>query len=150
MTAEHANFYGLAWQKGSASPNLRSSGAWLALGLLRQATKASPSCSFWSVTDSTELQVEVTGPHLIVSGGGFCAVYYKLTDQQQLMLRLRTKTDDYELLARAWMVANTKARELGVDRLAPKPRRGGAGASRSEQFRSGQAGLGVGCEDRPI
>ena len=37
----------------------------------------------------------------------------KSTDQPQLMLRLRTKTDDYELLARAWMTANRKARELG-------------------------------------
>jgi hypothetical protein len=63
--------------------------------------------------DSTELQVEVVGPNLIVSGGGFCAVYYKPTDQPQLMLRLRTKTNDYELLARASMVANRKARELG-------------------------------------
>ena len=53
------------------------------------------------------------GLNLIVSGGGFCAVYYKSTDQPQLMLRLRTKTDDYELLARAWMTANKKARELG-------------------------------------
>ena len=42
-----------------------------------------------------------------------CAVYYKSTDQPQLMLRLRTKTDDYELLAHAWMTANKKARELG-------------------------------------
>jgi hypothetical protein len=30
-----------------------------------------------------------------------------------MFLRLRTKTDNYELLARAWMVANRKARELG-------------------------------------
>jgi len=59
------------------------------------------------------LQVEVTGPNIIVSGGGFCAVYYKATNQPQLILRLRTKTDDHELLARAWMVACAKARELG-------------------------------------
>src|SRR6478735_3321771 len=51
--------------------------------------------------------------NLIVSGGGFCAIYFKLPDQPQLMLRLRTTSDDYELLARAWMVANAKARELG-------------------------------------
>jgi hypothetical protein len=63
--------------------------------------------------ESAELQVEMTGPNLIVSGGGFCAVYYKSSDQPQLILRLRTKTDDYELLARAWMAANAKARELG-------------------------------------
>ena len=53
------------------------------------------------------------GLNLIVSGGGFCAVYCKSTDHSQLMLRLRTKTDDYELLARACMTANRKARELG-------------------------------------
>jgi hypothetical protein len=28
-------------------------------------------------------------------------------------MRERTKTDDYELLADAWRVANDKARELG-------------------------------------
>jgi hypothetical protein len=64
------------------------------------------------VTDNPDLKVEVEGLNLIVSGGGFCAVYYKSTDQPQLMLRL-TKTDDYELLARAWMTANRKAGELG-------------------------------------
>ena len=65
------------------------------------------------MTDNPNLKVEVVGLNPIVSGGGFCAVYYKSTDQPQLMLRLRTKTDDYELLARAWMIANRKARELG-------------------------------------
>ena len=30
-----------------------------------------------------------------------------------LILRERTKTDDYELLAEAWKAANDKARELG-------------------------------------
>ena len=64
------------------------------------------------MTDNPDLKVEVEGLNLIVSGGGFCAVYYKSTDQPQLMLRL-TKTDDYELLARAWMTANRKAGELG-------------------------------------
>ena len=62
---------------------------------------------------SDALQVEVEGLNLIVSGSGFCAVYYKSIDQPQLILRLRTKTDDYELLARGWMIANRKARELG-------------------------------------
>jgi hypothetical protein len=66
-----------------------------------------------NVTNTPNLKVEVEGLNLIVSGGGFCAVYFKSTDQPQLMLRLRTKTDDYELLARAWMAANRKARELG-------------------------------------
>jgi hypothetical protein len=60
-----------------------------------------------------EFQVEVQGSNLIVSTDGFRAVYYKPTDQPLLVLRLRTKTDDYELLAKAWHVANMKARELG-------------------------------------
>src|SRR5262245_58580914 len=51
---------------------------------------------------SDALQVEVAGLNIVVSGGGFCAVYYKATNQPQLILRLRTKTDDHELLARAW------------------------------------------------
>ena len=50
------------------------------------------------MTDKPEFKVEVEGLNLIVSGGGFCSVYFKSTDQSQLMLRLRTKTDDYELL----------------------------------------------------
>jgi hypothetical protein len=83
-------------------------------GLLVDKRRPPPfSCSFQSVRESAELQVEVAGPNLIVSGGGFCAVYCKSSDQPQLILRLRTKTDDYELLARAWMVANAKAREFG-------------------------------------
>jgi hypothetical protein len=64
------------------------------------------------VTDY-EPQVEVVGGNLIVTCCGFCAVYYKPTDQPQLVLRLRTKTDNYELLAKAWHAANDKARELG-------------------------------------
>jgi len=52
------------------------------------------------------------GLTLLCRVAGF-ARSYKSTDQPQLMLRLRTKTDDYELLARAWMTANKKARELG-------------------------------------
>ena len=60
-----------------------------------------------------EFQIEVQGPNLIVSANGFCAVYYKSTDQPQLILRLRTKTEDYELLAQAWQAASDRARELG-------------------------------------
>jgi hypothetical protein len=63
--------------------------------------------------EESALQVEVAGPNLIVSGGGFCAVYYRATDRPQLVLRLQTKTDDHELLAGAWMIASAKARELG-------------------------------------
>jgi hypothetical protein len=58
------------------------------------------------VTDNADLKVEVEGPNLIVSGGGFCAVYCKSTDQPQLLLR--TETDDYELLTRAWIIANRR------------------------------------------
>ena len=43
----------------------------------------------------------------------FRAVYYKPHGQPQLLLRERSKTDDYELMADAWQVANDKARELG-------------------------------------
>jgi hypothetical protein len=62
---------------------------------------------------SSEIQVEVQGPNLIVTAAGFCAVYYKPKNQPQLILRLRSRSDDYELLARVWMAANNKARELG-------------------------------------
>jgi hypothetical protein len=44
---------------------------------------------------------------------GFRAVYYKPSDQPQLVIRHRTQTDDHELLAQAWRAANDKARELG-------------------------------------
>jgi hypothetical protein len=55
------------------------------------------------------------GEDIIVSCGapGFCAVYYKPSDQPQLILRHRTRTDDNELLAAAWQAANDKARQLG-------------------------------------
>ena len=77
------------------------------------------------------------GLNLIVSGGGFCALYYKSTDQPEHMLRLRAKTNDYELLARAWMTANRKARELGWIVCQKKP-----GLARSEASRvSPQRGL---------
>jgi hypothetical protein len=40
-------------------------------------------------------------------------VYYKAPDQPQLILRNRTHTNDFELLALAWQTACEKARELG-------------------------------------
>jgi hypothetical protein len=43
----------------------------------------------------------------------FRAVYYKPAGQPQLILRERTQTDDYEVLAKAWKAANDKGRELG-------------------------------------
>jgi hypothetical protein len=42
----------------------------------------------------------------------FRAVYYKPHGQPQLILRERSKTDDYEVLARAWKLANDEGREL--------------------------------------
>ena len=79
--------------------------------------RAAPSylrwCKLQIMTASSEIQVEVQGPNLIVTAAGFCAVYYKPKDQPQLILRLRSRSDDYELLARVWMAANNKARELG-------------------------------------
>ena len=46
-------------------------------------------------------------------GAKFRAVYSKQHRHPQLLLRERSRTDDYELLAEAWKVANDKARELG-------------------------------------
>jgi hypothetical protein len=43
----------------------------------------------------------------------------KPTNQLHLILKRRTQTEDYVVLARAWQAANDKARELGVDREAP-------------------------------
>jgi hypothetical protein len=59
------------------------------------------------------VRVEVNNDDLIVTSGQFCAVYYKAPDQPQLILRNRTQTDDFELLAKAWKAACDKARELG-------------------------------------
>lgn len=59
--------------------------------------------------------VEVQGGEIIVSlpEERFRAVYYKAAGQPQLILRERSRTDDYELLADVWLAANDKARELG-------------------------------------
>lgn len=60
-------------------------------------------------------EVEVEGADLIVClpKAAFKAVYYKATGQSQLILRHRTKTDNHELLAKAWIAATVKARALG-------------------------------------
>jgi hypothetical protein len=51
---------------------------------------------------------------IIVRSGDFCAVYWKPNAiEPQLKLKRRTATDDHELLARSWMAAVSKARELG-------------------------------------
>jgi hypothetical protein len=55
-----------------------------------------------SVTKKDRFVVVVQDGDLIVSGSGFYAVYYKPTNQPQLILRRRSDTDDHELLARAW------------------------------------------------
>jgi hypothetical protein len=62
-----------------------------------------------------DLHVEVHEGDIIVTlpGTYFAAIYHKPADQPQLILKSRTDTDDSELLARAWNLANDKARELG-------------------------------------
>jgi hypothetical protein len=63
----------------------------------------------------SEVQCIVREGELVVllPGDDFCAVYHKPTTQPQLILKRRTQTDDYVVLARAWQAANAKARELG-------------------------------------
>ena len=60
-----------------------------------------------------QVAVAVQDGDIVVSMAGFCAVYYKPSNQPQLILRRRTDTYDHELIARAWQAANEKARELG-------------------------------------
>ena len=62
---------------------------------------------------ATAPSVRVQGGEIIVTLSDFCAVYVKPANQPQLILKRRTATDDYELLARAWEAANTKAHEIG-------------------------------------
>jgi hypothetical protein len=54
-----------------------------------------------------------SGTEIIVRKADFYAVYYKPTNQPQLILRRRSDTNDRQLLAQAWQAANDKARELG-------------------------------------
>jgi hypothetical protein len=62
-----------------------------------------------------DLTVEVIRGDIIVSHAlsGVKAEYYKPANEPQLILRRRTPTNDYALLARIWEAANHKARELG-------------------------------------
>jgi hypothetical protein len=62
---------------------------------------------------SARLVIVVQDGDIIVSVSDFYAVYYKPTNQPQLILRRRTDTENHELLAQAWRAANDKARELG-------------------------------------
>lgn len=59
--------------------------------------------------------IEVRGNDIIVSlpSARFTAVYYKPARQPQLILRQRTKCDDYELLANVCQAAISRARRLG-------------------------------------
>jgi hypothetical protein len=61
----------------------------------------------------SSFQVDQRQGDLVVTSGDFCAVYFKPSDEPQLILRRRTQTGDHELLALAWQAANDKARELG-------------------------------------
>jgi hypothetical protein len=60
-----------------------------------------------------EFVVEERWGEIVVRSAGFRAVYFKSSSRQQLVLKRRSETDDYQLLTRAWQAANTKARELG-------------------------------------
>jgi hypothetical protein len=59
--------------------------------------------------------LEVQNGNLVVSlpSGRFTAVYYKAAGRPNLILRERTRTDDDELLAEAFLAAVAKAHELG-------------------------------------
>jgi hypothetical protein len=60
------------------------------------------------------LNIDVQDRDVVVSvpSARFTAVYYKAAGQPQLILRQRSKCDNYELIAAAWQAANAKAREL--------------------------------------
>jgi hypothetical protein len=60
------------------------------------------------------LFVIVRGDEIVVtSETGFRAAYCKRRNKPLLRLTRLTGTEDYELLAQAWLAANDKARELG-------------------------------------
>jgi hypothetical protein len=60
-------------------------------------------------------EIEVRGKDIIVSlpSARFTAIYYKPAGQPQLILRQRSKCDDYDLLAHVYQAAVSKARRLG-------------------------------------
>lgn len=62
-----------------------------------------------------KFDVQVDGIDIIVSlaSSAFRAVYYKAPRQPPLILRHRTKTENHELMAKAWIAATVKAREMG-------------------------------------
>jgi hypothetical protein len=61
------------------------------------------------MTKKERLIVVARDGEIVVSVAGFKAVYYKPTNQPELILWRRSDTDDHELLARAWQAANDKA-----------------------------------------
>jgi hypothetical protein len=64
-----------------------------------------------SLGTSKRFIVVVRDGDIIAGASDFHAVYYyKPTNQPQLILRRRSETDDHELLAQAWQVANDKPR----------------------------------------
>jgi hypothetical protein len=69
------------------------------------------------VETSNRLFVNVQGDWVIVTEPAtqFYAIYTipTTTPRPRLILKRRSDTEDYELLARAWEAANDKARELG-------------------------------------
>jgi len=69
------------------------------------------------VERSNPVFVEVQGDSVIVTEPTtqFYAIYTMptTTPRPRLILKRRSDTEDYELLARAWQAANDKARELG-------------------------------------
>ena len=84
----------------------------------RYVIRAVPSLELYLLPmDRGQSEVQCIAPEgeLVVSlpGDDFCAAYHKPTTQPQLILKRRTRTDDYVVLALAWQAANDKARELG-------------------------------------
>jgi hypothetical protein len=61
------------------------------------------------------LRAEAINDEIIVMQADrlFIATYRKMLNEPQLVLVRRTPSNDHELLARAWELANAKARELG-------------------------------------
>ena len=63
---------------------------------------------------TVEFRVEEQDGDIIVTDGAFTAVYFKPDKlDPQLKLKRRTHTDDHAMLARSWIAAVSKARELG-------------------------------------
>jgi hypothetical protein len=68
-----------------------------------------------STNATYSFDIEVRSNDIIVSlpSARFTAVYYKPAGEPQLILRHRSKCDDYELLAEVYQAAVSRARKLG-------------------------------------